>query len=892
MIEIDPNIIWAKSNPRHSLLHHMIDVGNIALSLLSTPCFKIINKKFSSATGLDETSSMAWMAYLAAIHDIGKCEPDFQIKNEKLAQELMTSGILFPPEYDRRFLHEKRSHDWIKEQLSKEGWSRRSYNTVSNSILNHHSRSNFKDPIDYPTLKKYWDNYKEILNNEVKSIFKPPEISSVEFIDNGKAGLLLSGLIVLSDWIASNVDLMRYTDLQCSTEEYANISRVNAKKAISYLGFDDGISWEDKVEFCEVWPGSTFTKLRPIQQECVDIIKSCSIPRMIIIEAPMGEGKTEAAIYTAVQIMRKNNLSGMYVALPTAATSNQMYGRVNEFLELHNKDAIIKPHLVHGMSWVIDEVSPINVQYDDEFDNTIEIMNWFKPSKRALLAPYSVGTIDQSLMSVLNVKFGFLRLFGLSNKVLIIDEVHAYDAYMSTILWLLLKWCSCLEIPVILLSATLPSDKKQELLSSFINQGQKNLGTFQPTMGYPLVTYVDQNNNIIEEAVAGSSKHMNISLEKHPGFIGEYHKIASLALESSTNGGCICIILNTVKAAQKVYEALKNLKDDSVELLLFHSRFTADIRGVIEKKALKLFDKRSLLIESHPDYTVRPKRAILVATQVVEQSLDLDFDEMIVEIAPIDLILQRAGRLHRHDRKNRPTGTIPRLHILLPAQGKPDFGASEVIYHRYTLLRTLDIIGSLDNILIPTDIRTLVEKAYSIYTPDMMPSSSGITIQDLSDSYDDMRHSIDGEKGKASPYLITDPNKKEFSLALMSSAFSFDEDDTGTRSYFYAKTRLGDNTNRLLILNDDEFEDFINCKNAPSKDMMKRLMLKMASIPCSWINEYDAEPGYKQIIQGPMWLKGLSILCMNSVMWKGVNKNGDRVVITNDDEYGLRMEKL
>lgn len=867
----------------------MIDTGNVALSLLSTPCFGVINKKFSSATGLNETESMAWLAYLVAMHDIGKCNENFQMFNEDLARDLITSGMPFPPEPDRKYRHEKGSREWIRTELAKEGWGRRPCNTIANSILSHHSRNTGDDIYEFPAIRAQWDKYAEILEEEVKKVFKPPHIAYTDFSDNSEAGILLSGLIVLSDWIASNVDLMQFNDMECPTGEYVSISMENAKKAVAYLGFDESVPWQGKSEFSAVWAGSTFKELRPIQQKCVDIIQSGKIPNLVIIEAPMGEGKTEAAIYTAVQMLQANGLSGMYIALPTAATSNQMYIRVNEFLAMHTKNSAIKARLVHGMSWLIDDIAPMKeLHSDDKSDNTSEMPDWFKPSKRALLAPYSVGTIDQSLMSVLNVKFGFLRLFGLSNKVLIIDEVHAYDAYMNTILRLLLNWCSCLKIPVIMLSATLPSGKKRELLASF--QNKEDIPEFKPAIDYPLITYIDQHNNVIEEPVVGSSKRMEIEVDKHSGFMEDPDRIASLAIEASKNGGCICVILNTVKAAQDVYRSIKSLNGDGIDILLFHSRFRACRRDEIEKKALEMFDKRSLLPEKDPGHTIRPKRAILVATQVVEQSLDLDFDEMITEIAPIDLILQRSGRLHRHDRKDRPTGKVPKLHVLLPGSGKPDFGPSEYIYDRYILLRTLDIILSINHISIPSDIRGLVEKAYTPYKPDMIPTSSDITIDDLASSYSNMIKEDEGEKSKSTPYQIPNPNKKEYSPASASYPFSYDEDDNGTRSYFYAKTRSGDNTRRVIILNDGEFEDILTRTATPAKEDLRRIMLRMVNIPCGWIDGCIPEPDYMPILPGPKWIKGICIIRIKSWTWKGVDNKGNHIVIKNDDEFGLTYE--
>jgi CRISPR-associated endonuclease/helicase Cas3 len=380
-----------------------------------------------------------------------------------------------------------------------------------------------------------------------------------------------------------------------------------------------------------------------------------------------------------------------------------------------------------------------------------------------------------------------------------------------------------------------------------------------------------------------------IRLEKYPGYLGDYHRIASLAMEVSANGGCICIILNTVKTAQQVYLALKEIKGADVDVVLFHSRFMASRRDEIEKKALELFDKRSLLSESDANHKARPERVILVATQVVEQSLDIDFDEMITELAPIDLILQRVGRLHRHNRKERPTGQIPKIHVLLPDKGKLDFGSSEKVYARYILIKTLDIVLQKQTIALPSDIRGLVEETYAAYAPGLKPSSCDITTDDLSDSYHEMLQILDSDRGKAAAYLIGNPSKKEYLLAPRS--FSFDEDDEGARSYFNAKTRLGDDSIRVTVLNDGEFENVISLGATPPKEAIRRIMLRMVNIPYWWIRGCKAEHGYEQIQQGPKWLKGTSIMRMKSWKWKGVDSYGNHITIVNDDETGFRMDK-
>ncbi|MBQ3590315.1 MAG: DEAD/DEAH box helicase, partial [Clostridia bacterium] len=209
----------------------------------------------------------------------------------------------------------------------------------------------------------------------------------------------------------------------------------------------------------DIWSWMKPESLRPVQSVLDTYLSSKNeMPVLMILEAPMGEGKTEAGIYAALQMAEYWTKNGLYIGLPTAATSNQMHNRVNSLLETHHIGAA---RLLHSMAW-LEETDDTSVK---DADN--EYSDWLKPSKRALLSPWAVGTVDQVLMSVLRVKYGVLRLLGLFGKVLVLDEIHAYDAYMSSIIKRLLEWCKVLKIPVVMLSATLPEEKRAELLAVY-----------------------------------------------------------------------------------------------------------------------------------------------------------------------------------------------------------------------------------------------------------------------------------------------------------------------------------------------------------------------------------------------------------------------------------------
>lgn len=866
--------IWAKSDPYHPLLYHMIDVGNIALALLSTKTFEPVAKKFEAATGCPKDGCKAWMAYLTALHDIGKCDQDFQILGgEELTKPLKEIGLKFRGNNIGYFLHEAQSYEFLRDYLHDiHGWDCTSANTAAKCALGHHSRFDYSDLDDYDgRTGGGWKKMRDKLADQIKNVFGPTEWASEDFQHHSNAGMLLLGLTVLSDWIASNTTLMPVHNSEMDSYSYTTHSYAQAKKAVSSLGFDDSINWEKRKGFKDVWRSDAIRDTRPVQAKCEEVMVSSSAPGLVIIEAPMGEGKTEAAIYMATRFMSCDSINGCYFALPTAATSNQMYERVVSFLSCYDNNIASKARLVHAMSWMIDETTPdctfSTVPGQAEFEQAA--YEWFMPKKRGLLSPYAVGTVDQALMSVLNVRFGFLRMLGLSGKVLIVDEVHAYDAYMASILERLLAWCSSLRIPVILLSATLPRSKRMSLISAYAGKDCNDCGDIS-RHSYPLITVASPDGTVKEFPVESSSRKKRIELQLHPGLLHKPEAVAQLALKRSTAGGCICVIANTVKSAQLIHQAIKVLKPDDCELMLFHARYRAVRRQEIEKQVLGRFDKTG----------TRPQKAILVATQVVEQSLDIDFDEMISEIAPVDLLLQRVGRLHRHERTGRLTGDLPRMHILLPETGVYDFGSVEKVYFRYYLLRTLSVINRT-SISIPDDIPCLVESVYSEMQETGM-QNNGIVAARL-----DMDKKMDEEKQKAGNYLIRWPESSALFLDDMAMRFTYEDEDGDASSYFNARTRSGNDSIQVLILDNDDYSVILSQKKSPGKDVIRSIMGNQASIPKWWIHELSSTEGYTPIQKAPVWLSRAYVLRMKEGLWKGKTSRGSVMIIRDDPVLGV-----
>jgi CRISPR-associated endonuclease/helicase Cas3 len=460
----------------------------------------------------------------------------------------------------------------------------------------------------------------------------------------------------------------------------------------------------------------------------------------------------------------------------------------------------------------------------------------------------------------------------------------------------MLAWASSLGVPVIALSATLPAERRAALVQAYCG----NKATIPPVdrasaiaAPYPLITLATSSGGYRIVPVDGVSRTMGIGLVSHEGFLEDPEAVARLAVETSINGGCICVIANTVTSAQAIHaEVLAQVQDDAWSragnptlVTLFHSRFLAKDRTDIEEGVLAAFDKRSLLDPADSKWKPRPARAILVATQVVEQSLDIDFDEMISELAPIDLLLQRAGRMHRHERGERPTGPEARLHVLLPPAGSVKFGKSVKVYSTYTLLKTLLAIQGLDTIQLPGDIRRLVETVYAIdlaADTKAYPSHAAA----LREAWKKVEEKRGDDVRDADRYLIKLPSASDFSMASQSSV-SYNEDDEGMNQYFTAKTRNDDDTERVLVIQPGQFARELTLKKAPARDVIKEMLRFGASIPRWWIVDVSPAKGYADITHGPWWLGGNQVMELKDGLWRGyLDKNKARS-ITYDPVVGL-----
>ena len=528
------------------------------------------------------------------------------------------------------------------------------------------------------------------------------------------AAMILAGLTTVSDWIASNPDTKNgfpYAN-EMLFAEYAVALPEKAHRALEAIGWRQVATGEQRT-FGELFPD--IKKPRPLQEASIDLTKKLSAPCLILVEASMGEGKTEAALYLADYLQHQTSAGGFYIGLPTQATSNAMWKRVESFLEKRYPKTFVNLTLSHSAAALKADYGACRLDQVYDEDKGVIASEWHTARKRSLLSPYGVGTIDQGLMGVVRSRHQFVRLFGLAGRTVILDEIHAYDLYTSTLLERFLEWLALLGSPVIALSATLPTDTRRKLVNAYA-RGCGDLEPELPQAEYPRITVFTQGGVQVKSFAASEHvrRALNLSWVEDKDW-------AEALRDQLINGGCAAVICSTVARAQEVFERLQDYFADE-ELGLFHGRFLYINRARIEEDCLQKFGQN----DGH-----RPHRHVLVATQVIEQSLDVDFDLMISDLAPIDLLLQRSGRLHRHTRENRPKKlNVPTLWIVAPnvnEQGKAKFAETGFIYDRHVLLRSWLTLRDRTNIQLPEETDGLIESVYdleAIIPENLEPSHS------------------------------------------------------------------------------------------------------------------------------------------------------------------------
>jgi CRISPR-associated endonuclease/helicase Cas3 len=688
---------WAKTTkagrPGISVHDHCLNVGCVAEALVAALPPNVRNL-LPGENGRAAT-------LLTALHDVGKITIGFQAK----CPAWLTS-VELPPCPPGQMALSVTDHAFVSQAFLQKLPEAASVRLWCVAVGAHHGRPKgrsvrLNNGNHLEALADWAEAHRHQLLAELQSVFgplpaRPPNSNLADL-------WLLAGLITVADWIGSNETW--FSPDEGLPQEAA---RAQAREAVRQIGWPGGKLRQTNFAAAfgtDVAPGFEPNKVQTA-------VAAASLqPGVIVVEGPMGCGKTEAALFAAQQLIAAGHHQGIYFALPTQVTSNRIHRRIERFLRnTLAEDAPLR--LAHGNAWLeadfIQRLTPSFTHWEEKDqdhpdDHVREARSWFASAKQALLATYGVGTIDQALQAVVAVKHFFVRRFALAGKVVILDEIHSYDIYTGTLITALIRELVNLRCTVIILSATLTADRRRELLAA------ANIQETEAPSAYPLITSGTPGTTALPAVAPDWPDRRPIALR--PTAIPEGEVIDEL-IGRAEAGQHVLWIRNTVVEAQESFRAVSgSVREDTVRVGLLHSRFPFHRRAELEDDWLELLGKN------------RPADgpgSILIATQVVEQSVDIDLDFIASDLAPTDMLLQRVGRLWRHERPHRQA-TAPEFWIRLPDLPTTDdareltkaLGRSARVYAPYVLLRTMGVWRAKTELRLPADIRPLLEATYA-----------------------------------------------------------------------------------------------------------------------------------------------------------------------------------
>lgn len=818
--------LWAKtaedSTNYHPLPLHLLDVAACAEAILDREP-ETTRSRMAAILGLPWADARPWLLLLIACHDLGKACPGFQCKWDGAKPLLAETRLSLPRNPNIKINHAFVSQIALTLLLRERGWPDDLAELAADAVGCHHgnraspTRINGLEGDERALGRNDWTKVRGSIFDALFGAFKPSQIPTKPTL-SGPDFMLLSGLTSFADWIGSNEDWFPFgTPEDCENQTaWLQRRRFNAEQALTAVGWEYRTTLSPtERSFEEVFPKCS--PARPLQIAVAKAVHDITGPCIILLEAPMGEGKTEAAFYAHLQLQRRFHHRGLYVALPTKATGNAMFERTLAFLRSLNPGRNLDLQLLHGAALLNDTFQNLTFSsiQDPDGGGDIRAGEWFTHKKRALLSEYGVGTVDQALLPILPVRHQFVRLWGLANRVVVFDEIHAYDGYTGTLLVHLLRWLLALDSSVVLLSATLPPSIRRRLASI------TNAEFPETEVAYPRLSVFRPGSVDQVHFEADPARRRTIRMQ---GIAPDLTALRAALEDQLTNGGLGLALVNTVQRAQDLYrlfpdgdpithnrECVGKRLPDGTGVFLFHARFPADCRQQREEHALATFGKDG----------PREGRKILIATQVAEQSLDLDFDSIATDLAPIDLVLQRAGRLWRHARDSRPTPEPTLLVAGLLDDTPPSFGKPlwwGAVYREALLLRTWALLRSRHNLELPNEIDDLVQAVYEeqVEVPDFLQERLEKALE--AEEGESFAH-----KGQANQAIIGFPDDASWNDP--SRYVKADEDEPGLHPTLVAQTRLGEpSVPAIPLFPDDGFRPEVEMTFAQAKSWFLRAM--------------------------------------------------------------------
>lgn len=805
----------------HPLVYHCLDVAAVAAIWWDEN--PALRAKFRSAfsSSLDELPRLrAWVLFFVALHDLGKLDVRFQLK----APEAMAAAWRslkqgrdheIPLMEIRRFDHGHAGMAWAKKEIS--AWLKPDeavsawplWENWLAAVTGHHGDYTVPgwpglDSIEADeTLIEHDRQARLAFVVALAELFLEPV--GMRLIDPPPncplpARALLAGFCSTCDWLGSNAEIFNYQLPGMTLNAYfeQRIQQIRQQRLLEHFGL-----LASPIQYAGLQALLATDEMPRGVQTVIDALPVQ--PGMTLIEAPTGSGKTEAALACAWRLLAAGEADSIVFALPTQATANAMLLRIEDFAAHAFGQANIvlahgKRQFNEGFQQLVERGQRPTAQGKE--DAAAQCAAWLASSrKRVFLGQIGVCTVDQVLLSVLPVRHKFVRGFGLAKSVLIVDEVHAYDAYMHGLLGEVLKNQAACGGSAILLSATLPAGQRAKLLAAWESEGPEDASASAP---YPAIW----------QATGGVTLPITVAAPQQPPrreveieclrLTGAFPDEALLTriVAAGESGALVAIVVNLVDDAQRLARLLRERTQIKVDI--FHARYSYADRKEKEDAALKHYGR----------HAPRTAGRILVATQVVEQSLDLDFDWMITQICPVDLLFQRLGRLHRHVREHRPPSHETPRCTVLTVEGE-DYGVFELIYGNARVLwRTDTLLTQNVSLVFPEAYRDWIEQVYRREDWDDEPEKIAVDY--------DLFSTLQISRAKDAQRLTT------------MTVSSFRDDDDRITSL----TRDGEmNLSVLPVLADGRLLDGQNIAATPERELPEMLNLAAVPAPASWKNK-------------------------------------------------------
>ena len=835
---------------------------HLARTWLAPTAGDLIEREFAGSTsGLPPADEFRLLAsWITGVHDIGKCTPAFSVQVPNRDDRMKEAGLDHKPSEVLKPERHKMPHalaghlimsSWLRNE---HGWAKDPAEALASVVGAHHGIPPTTAALTTDTSGREhllgeggaWDTTRrELLDLVTRRTQAGPLLPQWAQHKWSQPFLVeLSGLVIVADWIASTEAYFPLLDLDDDGARLLALKTHASRTAAGLHRLEIPAPWRPRDDGADADALLTDrfdlpegTRATDVQARVLAAARTMELPGLLIVQESTGGGKTEAALMAAEVLAARTGRAGVLFALPTQATTDAMFSRELSWLErieeaytaggapsdfavqlvhgrarlneearvLRRRGYEIRDQLLGALGGQADSVPrPAGIGWDEEEARTsrtastkrrrradLAILAWFNGRKKTMLADFVVTTVDHLLFEAMRAPHLAMRHLGLSRKVVVVDEVHSYSTHMNVYLDRALTWLASYGVPVVLLSATLSEARCTALVDAYrrglrLAAGEK-VPTTPETVRTPFPCLVTAGRERTEvTATSASGRRSTVRLRRLTK-----DALVPLLTETLADGGCALVVRNTVRRAQETYELLRETFGEDVGLN--HARFTIGDRLAKDADLLRRFGPP----RSRPD---RPHRAVVVATQVVEQSLDVDFDLLVSDLAPIDLTLQRMGRLHRHNRPRPPRLATPTCYIdYLPSTTSDDpavepgakaiYGEQDMLMSAAALDRVLDGPGV---VTVPDDVHDLIEAVYGADAP--VPPRWQEAIAQARQEYDVQREK---KREAAQGFLLNEPEQVGRSTSLVDwlHTTASDNEEKGR-----AQVRDGEDSLEVILL--------------------------------------------------------------------------------------------